>query len=56
MGVTVKEPHDLRGTLATMRSAKESGGLMMIWDCDIKAVEDAIATIEAIRKLKSVLA
>lgn len=49
MAVTVKEPHDLRTTLAVMKSAKEKGELMSVWDRDIKAVEDAIATIESIR-------
>mgnify|MGYP001576703436 CR=1 FL=1 len=49
MSVAVKEPHDLRATLATMKSAKEKGVGMNIWDRDIKAVESAIAIIEAIR-------
>lgn len=49
MTVTVNDPHALRVTLATMKSAKEKGVPMSIWDQDIKAVEDAIATIEAIR-------
>lgn len=49
MGITVKEPHDLRATLAAMKSAKEKGQNMNVWERDIKAVEDAIATIEAIR-------
>jgi hypothetical protein len=52
VSITVKEPHNLRTTLATMKSAKEKGIGMNIWDQDIKAVEDAIATIEAIRNLK----
>lgn len=47
--ITIEEPHDLRATLATMKSAKEKGVNMNIWDRDIKAVEDAIAVIEAIR-------
>ena len=49
MSITVKATHNLQATLATMKSAKEKGGLMNIWDSDINAVEDAIATIEAIR-------
>lgn len=53
MSITVKEPFDLRTTLATMKSAKEKGVGMNIWDRDIKAVEDAIATIEAIRNIKA---
>lgn len=48
-GVIVVPPHDLRALLATMKSAKEKGVGMSIWDRDIKTVEDAIATIEAIR-------
>lgn len=51
---TVKEPHDLKSTLATMRSAKEKGVGMSIWDRDIKAVEDAIETIEAVRSLQRI--
>jgi len=51
MSVTVKSPHDLRALLATMKSAKTQGVNMAIWDRDIKAIEDAIATIEAIRSL-----
>lgn len=50
-GVTVKAPFDLMALLATMKSAKEQGVGMSIWDKDIKAVEDAIATINAIRAL-----
>ena len=51
MSFTMKEPHDLRALLATMKSAKEQGVNMNIWDRDIKAVEDAIATIEAFRRV-----
>lgn len=47
--ITIKEPFDLRALLATMKSAKEKGVNMNIWDRDIKAVEDAIAVIQAIR-------
>lgn len=54
MGVAVKAPHQLRATLATMKSAKEKDGLMSIWDRDIEAVEEAIATIEAIRNQSGV--
>lgn len=43
--------HDLRATLATMKSAKEKGVNMNIWDRDIEAVESAIIMIEAFRKL-----
>jgi hypothetical protein len=49
MSVTIKAPHELRALLATMKSAKEQRVNMNIWDRDIKAVEDAIKTIEAIR-------
>jgi hypothetical protein len=48
-GVTVKFPHDLIALLAIMQSAKEQGVHMAIWDRDIRAVQDAIATIEGIR-------
>jgi hypothetical protein len=49
MSVTVKAPFDLEALLATMRSAQAQRVGMAIWDRDIKAVEDAIATIKAIR-------
>lgn len=49
MSVIIKEPFDLRALLATMKSAKEQRVNMCIWDRDIKTVEDAIETIEAIR-------
>ena len=49
MSITVKAPLNLQATLATMKSAKEKGVGMNIWDRDIKAVEDAIATIEDVR-------
>lgn len=45
----INEPFDLRALLATMKSAKEQGVHMAIWDRDIKAVEGAIAVIQAIR-------
>lgn len=45
----IREPNDLRTTLATMKSAKRQGVNMNIWDRDIEAVENAIAVIEAIR-------
>lgn len=51
MSVTIKAPFDLRTLLATMKSAKEQGIGMSIWDRDIKAVEDAIAMIEALRSM-----
>ena len=51
MSITVKATHNLQATLATMKSAKEKGIGMNIWDQDIKNVEEAIATIEAIRNL-----
>ena len=53
MSVTVNEPFDLMALLATMKSAKEKRVGMAIWDRDIKAVEDAIATIKAIRAQSS---
>jgi hypothetical protein len=53
MSVTVKAPHDLEALLATMKSAKEQRVNMNIWDRDIKTVEDAIATINAIRAQSS---
>ena len=49
MSITVKAPLDLQALLAKMKSAKEQGVNMNVWPGDIKAVEDAIATIEAIR-------
>lgn len=49
--ITIKEPFELRALLATMKSAKEQGVHMAIWERDIKAVEDAIAVIQAIRAL-----
>lgn len=52
--ITIKEPFDLRTTLATMKTAKEKGVNMCIWDRDIKAVEDAIAVIDAIRRQEAV--
>ncbi len=42
-------PLDLQALLVVMKSANEKGVGMSIWDRDIKIVEDAIATIEAIR-------
>lgn len=45
----IKEPNDLRATLATMKSAKRQGVNMNVWDRDIEAVENAIAVIEEIR-------
>ena len=50
-GITVEAPTGLRALLATMKSAKAQRVAMSIWDQDIKRVEDAIATIEAIRAL-----
>lgn len=47
----IEEPHYLRAVLATMKSAKSKGVCMNIWDRDIEAVEKAIETIDAIRKL-----
>lgn len=48
-GISIKAPFDLRATLATMKSAKEKGVNMAIWDRDIKAVEDAVELIERLR-------
>lgn len=48
--IDIKEPNDLRVTLATMKSAKRQGVNMNIWDRDIEAVEQAIAMIEAMRQ------
>jgi hypothetical protein len=50
-GVTLKAPFKLRALLATMKSAKEKSVNMNIWDRDIDAVEDAIATIEVLRAM-----
>lgn len=50
--VPINESHDLYALLATMKSAKEQRVNMSIWDRDIKAVEDAIVVIEAIRDHK----
>lgn len=49
-GVTVKATHDLQSVLSTMKSAKKQGIPMAIWDRDIAALENAIETIEAIRR------
>lgn len=49
MSMTVNAPFDLMALLATMKSAKEQGVGMSIWDRDIKTVEDVIAMINAIR-------
>lgn len=49
MSITVKAPLDLQALLAKMKSAKEQGVGMSVWDTEIKTVEEAIATIEAIR-------
>ena len=49
MSITVKAPFELEATLAAMRTAKASDGLMRIWDRDIKAVEEAVATIKVLR-------
>ena len=51
MIITVESPLKLKSLLATMKSAKEKKVAMAIWDCDIEAVQEAIATIEAIHKL-----
>jgi hypothetical protein len=51
LGVELNEPTDLRVLLATMKSAKRQGINMNIWDRDIKAVEDAIATIADLRAM-----
>lgn len=50
-GVTVKAPHELKVVLAKMKMAKAQGVNMNVWDSEIKAVADAIATIVAIRNL-----
>ena len=50
----IEEPHYLRAVLATMKSAKTRGVPMSIWDRDIEAVEEAIETIDAIRKLSHI--
>jgi hypothetical protein len=47
---TINHPHDLLTTLAKMKSAKAQGVNMAVWDSEIKAVEDAISTIEEITK------
>jgi hypothetical protein len=45
----INAPFELRSLLATMKSAKAQRVGMAIWDRDVKAVEDAISTIEAVR-------
>lgn len=52
--VTVNAPRDLNALLATMKSAKKQGVHMAIWDRDIKMVEDAIATIDGVRRIQPV--
>lgn len=54
MSVTLKAPHDLQALLAKMKSSKEQDVNMNIWDRDIKTVEDAIATIEGVRRAGAV--
>jgi hypothetical protein len=54
MSITINAPFALRALLVTMKSAKEQGVNMNIWERDIKAVEDAIETIEAVRKLQRI--
>jgi hypothetical protein len=49
--IKLNAPTELRSTLATMKSAKDKGVNMNIWDNDIKAVEEAVETIEALRAL-----
>lgn len=49
--IDIREPFELRALLATMKSAKEKGVLMCVWDRDIKAVEDAIAVFDGIRAI-----
>lgn len=46
--INIPQPHDLKTTLATMKIAKGKGVNMCIWDRDIKAVEAALALIEAL--------
>lgn len=50
----IEYPHDLMALLAVMKSAKEKGFNMNVWDRDIKAVENAIATIMSIYNACSV--
>lgn len=50
----IQDPHYLRAVLATMKSANAKGVPMSIWDRDIEAVEKAIETIDAIRKLSHI--
>jgi hypothetical protein len=44
-----KQTYGLKTTLATMKSAKEKGVNMNIWDRDIEVVEEALAIIESLR-------
>lgn len=53
ISITVKSPFELKSTLATMKCARKKNSLMCIWDSDIKAVEDAIEIIEAIRDMQA---
>jgi hypothetical protein len=43
--------HDLKTTLATMKTAKEKGVNMCVWDRDIKAIEEVIAFLDALNTL-----
>jgi len=47
--INIPEPFDLRALLAKMKAAKEQGVNMNVWDTEIKAVEEAIAIIDALR-------
>jgi len=54
MSIIVNAPFDLRALLAKMKCAKKSDDrLMAVWDIEIKAVEDAISVIDAIRAQRS---
>jgi hypothetical protein len=53
MSIEIKAPTELRAVLAKMKASKEKGINMNVWDIEIKAVEDAIITIEAVRELKA---
>ncbi len=53
MTIIVKTPIDLQALLAKMVAANKADLSMNVWDKEIKTVEEAIATIEAIRSLSS---
>ncbi len=53
--VTIEAPFELQALLAKMKAAKSQEINMAVWNNNIKAVADAIATIEHIRRGQSLV-